>query len=448
MNSIDANGHDVEYRFKDPEDSLHLVFVCAMWLTGFDAPTVSTLYLDKPMKGHTLMQTIARANRVSPHEINGVIKRNGEIVDYYNVFRNMKSALSEYALGSDGKPEDTPVQEKEVLFKLLDNALDQGMKFCQSTHIDLQQVLTSREVFSKIELFEEFADKILAKDVWKKEFFVYENTISSLYEACKPEILAEHSRPLVFVFQYLRGVIDSIIQGQDVESAKLRISDLLDQSVVGAQDLSDSGSEQKYRITKKGKTWDLSRMDFDKLRSEFKFKKYKNIEITDLRAFIEDKLDKMLQQNITRVAFAQKFQQIIDAYNAGSSTVEEYYDGLMNFSENLKAEDERHIREGLSQEELELFDILKKAKMTKDEKQKVKLAAKSLLRRLQEEHPRVLVQDWHKDSQSQLKVKDAVETVLDKTLPETYPKDLFQQKCKRVFDLIYEYASKGVKWAA
>lgn len=90
MNAIDENGHDIEYRFKAPDDKLQLVFVCAMWLTGFDAPTVSTLYLDKPMKDHTLMQTIARANRVTSHTINGISKANGEVVDYYNVFRNMK----------------------------------------------------------------------------------------------------------------------------------------------------------------------------------------------------------------------------------------------------------------------------------------------------------------------------------------------------------------------
>lgn len=92
MDKLDEHGHDIEYNYKDPEHPLQLVFVCAMWLTGFDAPTVSTLYLDKPMRGHTLMQTIARANRVTSWRINGVEKRNGEIVDYYNVFRNMKLA--------------------------------------------------------------------------------------------------------------------------------------------------------------------------------------------------------------------------------------------------------------------------------------------------------------------------------------------------------------------
>src|SRR3990167_3441701 len=102
MNRLDAHGHDIDYNFKDPADPLQLVFVCAMWLTGFDAPTVSTLYLDKPMKDHTLMQTIARANRVTGWQINGVTKLNGEIVDYYNVFRNMQKALKNYGQGQEG----------------------------------------------------------------------------------------------------------------------------------------------------------------------------------------------------------------------------------------------------------------------------------------------------------------------------------------------------------
>ncbi len=81
LQQADKQGHDVEYNFKDPEQPLQLVFVCAMWLTGFDASTVSTLYLDKPMKDHSLMQTIARANRVTSFRINGEAKINGEILD-------------------------------------------------------------------------------------------------------------------------------------------------------------------------------------------------------------------------------------------------------------------------------------------------------------------------------------------------------------------------------
>ena len=234
MNTVDKHGHDIEYRFKDPADPLQLVFVCAMWLTGFDVPTLSTMYLDKPMKDHTLMQAIARANRVTSWEINGVARKNGEIIDYYNVFRNMKKALADYAVGTEGKPQDMPVQEKNELFKLLDDALSEGRSFCTGLGIDLEEVLGKDEVFRNIEAFTGFADTILEKDEWKKEFAVYENTITSLYEACKPEILGDDARPLVPVFQYLRGVIDSIIQQQDIDSARRRIANLLDESIVTA----------------------------------------------------------------------------------------------------------------------------------------------------------------------------------------------------------------------
>jgi type I restriction enzyme, R subunit len=449
MEALDKNGHDIEYRFKDPTDRLQLVFVCAMWLTGFDVPTLSTMYLDKPMKDHTLMQAIARANRVTTYAINGVIKQNGELVDYYNVFRNMKRALADYATGSDPKKSDMPVQEKAVLFTLLDDALEQGMDFCRNIDIDLSSVITSEKTFKKIEDFNTFANRILEKDDWKKEFNVYVNTITALYEACKPEILGDTSRPLVFVFQYLRGIIDAIVQQQNIEDARRRISELLDQSVI-ADDEKFSSKEQReeWQIISKGRKWNLSKIDFEKLKAKFKDKKYQSIEIADLRAFLDSKLEKMLQQNCTRKDFAQKLQEIIDTYNAGGTTNENYYDELVDYTEKLHEEETRHIRENLTEDELELFDILKKEKMTKAEEKKVKLAAKALLNRLLKVRPKVLIQDWYKDAQSRMQVKSAVEEVLHENLPDSYDRTVFHQKCDNVFDLIYEYASKGVRWAA
>ncbi|MBP7509130.1 MAG: type I restriction endonuclease subunit R [Prolixibacteraceae bacterium] len=449
LNSLNDNGHDVEYRFKDPEDPLQLVFVCAMWLTGFDAPTVSTLYLDKPMKNHTLMQTIARANRVSSYVVQNVIKKNGEIIDYYNVFRNMKKALRDYGQGSK-ENDDDPVQEKCKLFELLDSAIQDGIAFCASHGIELESVLKDKRVFNKIDTFKEFADKLLAKDNYRKEFNVYENTITSLYEACKPEILDKQFRPMVPVFQYLRGIIDSIVGTADIDKAKGRISELLDQSLVSANDAMKIKelTENEYQIIQKGKTWDLSKINFEKLEQDFKVAKYKNIEISDLKAFIEDKLEKMLKDNITRTDFAERLQAIVDNYNSGGSSTENYFEDLMDFAKTMKEEDERHVKEGLSKDELELFDILKKDKLTKDEEKKVKLAAKDLLKRLLQEHPRILVQDWYKDSQSQIQVRAAIEEILDKDLPETYDRVEFKKTCDRAYDLVYEYSSRGFKWAA
>lgn len=449
LEQVDEHGHDIEYNFKDPEHPLQLVFVCAMWLTGFDAPTLSTLYLDKPMKDHTLMQTIARANRVTSFQINGVVKRNGEIVDYYNVFRNMKKALKDYAQGGEGLAE-APVREKQELFRLLDDAINQAMAFCRERGIDIPQVVTSSNIFKNIGLFNDYADTLLGHDEWRKTFNVYENTISSLYEACKPEILGRASGRLVAVFQYLRGVIDSIIDQQDIEAVSLRIAELLDESVVVNKTEEFAAGQEKptYQIVQTGKTWNLSKIDFDRLKEDFRHAAYKNIEIADLRTFIDTKITQMLQQNMTRTNFAQKLQAIIDTYNAGGSAAENYYDELLDLAREIKEEDERHVREGLSEDELEIYDLLKKDKMTKEERKKVKLAAKFLLHRLLEEHPRVLIQDWYKDSQTKSVVRSTVEQVLDEKLPKSYGRVLFKKKCETVFAMMLRYANSGRKWAA
>lgn len=453
LEQLDNQTHDIEYNFKDPENPLQLVFVCAMWLTGFDAPTVSTLYLDKPMKGHTLMQTIARANRVASYRIKGhsgdlVEKKNGEIVDYYNVFRNMRKALKDYAQGTDG--EEPPVQEKSELFELLDDAVTQTLEFCWERDIDMNAVFEKQDTFKNIGFFNQAADILLSNEDWRKQFNVYENTVTALYEACKPEIFQQHDNQRIAAIQYLRGVVDALVEQADIDEVSQKISELLDESVVvdNAEAFNIKEHRAEYEIVQKGQGWDLSRINYDKLREDFKRAEYKHIEIAELRAFIEDKLQQLLEQNHTRTDFAQRLQEIIDKYNSGSSSADAFYDELVEYVGNLKEESERHIREGLNENELEIYDLLKKEKLTKAEEQKVKLAAKDLIIRLLEGHPKVLVQDWWKDGQTQRAVKAAIEEVLDKDLPDSYDRIAFKEKCDNVFELVVEFAANGQKWVA
>jgi hypothetical protein len=146
--------------------------------------------------------------------------------------------------------------------------------------------------------------------------------------------------------------------------------------------------ESKYQIRQSGKTWDLSKLNFEKLKEEFHAAPRKNIEIADLRAPIQKKPDQMMKQNLSRVDFPKRLQNIIDRYNSGSSSADNYFAEPVQFTKELQAESTRHIAEGLTEDELELFDLIKKDKMTKDETQKVRLAAKSLLHRLREESPK------------------------------------------------------------
>lgn len=434
MNKVDENGFDIEDNFKDPNNPLQLVFVCAMWLTGFDAPSVSTLYLDKPMKGHTLMQTIARANRV----YNG--KECGLIIDYLDVFKYLKRALADYASDDGGL---MPVKDVEKLLEQLYEAIDLTRVFCLSHNVDLGKVVEDGNTFKNLSIFEDYANIIVGNDDVKNEFSVLANTVDGLYESLRPDIFKMDFEPAYKdAILYLKGIIDGKIRPEKIEAAQARINELLDQSVITAADA------RKYTITEAGKELDLSKLDIDELRSQFKKLKNKNLEIANLRKYIEEKLQKMLRRNITRTKFAERFRNIIDEYNAGGSQNDDFYEKLLKLMEELRAEEERHIKEELSEAELELFDLLRKEQLTADEEKHVKLAAKELYNTLTEKRNELFIVGWQNDPQPKERVKGEIVYILNKFLPESYDREVFLRKSTLVFDHIVDQAMTGYNWVA
>lgn len=460
LNKLDTNGKDIEDNFKDPENPLQLVFVCAMWLTGFDAPTASTLYLDKPMTGHTLMQTIARVNRVTSFQIRNdkgelVSKTNGEIIDYYNVFRNLKLALKDYGQGEETEEGtgtgggNSPVQDKSVLFAMLDSAIAETLTFCQEQNIDLTKIQDSEDPFRYIELFETFADILLSKDVLRKTFNVYFNTVANLFEACKPEIIRQdkysNSKELVAILQYLHRFTVNQIDDTDLQPLIRTISNLLDRSVItNPDDIAEPTATANSLI--EGQIIDLSEIDLEKLKEKFKVTEHKNLLISNMRAFIQQKIQQMLKTNQNRVNFADRYNEIVDNYNSGATVTEEFFEDLKKFTEDLNEEDKRHIREGLTEDELEIFDLLVKEKLTKDEEKQVKLASKDLIRKLVNASPKILVNEWWRDPQTKARVKSMIEDVLDSDLPDSYDRVAFNRKVTDVFDLVQKLARNDEKW--
>ncbi|MBN1188104.1 MAG: type I restriction endonuclease subunit R [Bacteroidales bacterium] len=443
MQHVDENGHDLEFRFQEiPSDPFQLVFVCAMWLTGFDSETLSDMYLDKPMIGHTLMQTIARVNRVSAG------KKCGRIIDYYGVFRNLKKALADYATIEEEideeelKPGNLPVEEKEKLFELLHAAIKEAEDYCYPIEINLKEILEIPDTFKNIARFESYADKILSSEDHKKNFFVYSNTVESLYEACKPDIYERKEEfEILDVIRYLRKIVDRKKFTGDLESARAKYAEIIDQSI--------STVDETFTISK-SRTVDISKFDFDKLREKFKKADYKHIEIEDLKMFIEDKLQKLISDNITRTDFAEKLERIIDEYNSGSLSVENYFEELVEFSKKLKTEEERHIRENLEPDELEIFDLLRKTNknLTRKDEQLVKLAARDLLKKLKEVKEQLFVADWYRDEVSRLTVMSFVRDNLNQNLPNSYLQGIFENTCKIIVDHLQRLSETGGKWAA
>lgn len=314
--------------------------------------------------------------------------------------------------------------------------------------IELGLVLNSGDTFEEIGLFEAFADKLLANDDHKKNFFVYSNTVESLYEACKPDINKRKSEfELLEVLRYLRKIVDRKKFTGDLESARAKYAEIIDQSITTVE-------EEEEKISgfeiKKSKVIDISKFDFDKLREKFKQAEYKHIEIADLKLFIEDKLEKLLSQNVTRLNFAEKLQRIINEYNSGSLTVENYFEDLIDFSKKLREEEERHIRENLTSFELELFDLIRQTNksLTKKEEQIVKLAAKGLLKRLKEEKDKLLVTDWYKDEVARLTVLKFIKEALNPDLPNSYDQFIFEETCGKVVSHLQYLEEIGRNWAA
>jgi type I restriction enzyme R subunit len=162
------NKEDLEEKFKDADNPLRLVFVCAMWMTGFDAPACSTLYLDKPMRNHTLMQTIARANRVFGDKVNGLI------VDYIGIFRNLQQALAIYGTASGGgvAAGDLPVEPKAALINQLRQALSEARSFCAALSIELDAIQAA-EGYQRIRLRDDAVDAILVNDSTRQKFLTH-----------------------------------------------------------------------------------------------------------------------------------------------------------------------------------------------------------------------------------------------------------------------------------
>lgn len=437
MNEI-KDGRDIEDRYKDPNDPLKLVFVCAMWLTGFDVKNLSTLYLDKPMKGHTLMQAIARANRVYPDKPCGIV------VDYVNVFKYMQRALSQYATGDDGQ--EFPAKDIDRLLELIDQTIAETDVFLKSISIDLDAIIAGNDTFDKMEELRKAYNIIVTNDDDKEKFKVLSNTLMNLHDASKPEVfeLGWHNEKFGPI-AYLHGLLYNQIDDEKIKRARLRMGQVLDNSII-SQKAEDNDDGYVIHGTK---VIDLSKIDVDQLKREIKVAPYKAVEIDDLKAFIDEALKQMMDKNCTRDKFSVRFKNIVDRYNAGGSENEDYYEQLLQLIEDLKKESERPNLMGLSEEELEIFDLLIKGKnLTKAEEQKVILSAKNLYKKLNENRSSLFVVDWYRGEQPKARVKNAIMETLDADLPDSYDKEVFIVKIDLLLNHFIDMAVQGYGWVA
>jgi type I restriction enzyme R subunit len=416
----------LDEKFKDANNPLRIVFVCAMWMTGFDAPSCSTIYLDKPMRNHTLMQTIARANRVFGDKVNGLI------VDYIGVFRDLQKALAIYgsASGGDVREGDTPVQAKAALVDELRSAIDLTLQFCTERGIDFHKIQTTTESFARTKLWNDAVEAILINDDSKQRYLAQTQNVNKLYKAILPDPAAGEFNPSLYAFAEITKRIKQLTPHSDITEVKAAVEEILDRSI----------GTLTYVIPESNQLIDLGQIDFDALKALFA-SGYKHTETEKLKGIISRQLTQMLRLNKSRMNYLEKFQQMIDEYNAGSRNVEIFFADLVEFAQELNIEDKRAISEKLTEEELAIFDLLTKPDITLTEKEKheIKKVAKELLSTLKQEK---LVLDWRRRQQSKAAVKVTIEDILDQ-LPESYSTEAYQRKCQEVYQHVYECYSEA-----
>jgi type I restriction enzyme R subunit len=419
----------VEEAFKNEQHPFRVAIVCAMWLTGFDVPSMSTLYLDKPLKAHTLMQAIARANRVSEG------KNNGLIVDYCGILKNLRKALATFAGTGDGGRdgdggEQEPARPDEELLADLAEAIALVRAFLSDRNASLGNII-DRAGFARNAAILAAKEAANENDETRKRFEVMCRAVFSKFKACL-------NTQGVNAYRADRDAINVVYASLQQDRERADISSIIRQLHEVIEGAIETAAPPMARETG---PYDISRIDFERLRQEFERSPAKKTTVQNLKSAIEQRLQRLLQQNPLRTDFQRHYEDIVHEYNQEKDrvTIERTFDALLHFFEDLSEEEQRAIREGLDEESLALFDLLRKPDLTANEIKRIKGVAVELLDVLKAE--RLRVSNWRETEAMRDAVRVSIRDFLwsDKTgLPvERYTEEEVQLKAEEVYRHVY-----------
>ena len=411
---------DLESRFKDAQDPFRIAFVCSMWTTGFDVPSCSTIYLDKPMRNQTLMQTITRANRVFPG------KNNGLIVGYVEILGNLRKALAIYASTGAFGSEQFPIEEKEALIDALRAAISELLEFCSSRDVYLDEITKLRK-FAWTEALKTATDMLMMSDDETQSFLAKAGVVERLFKAILPDPRANEFAEIRKVIRVIMDRIAETNAPPDVSGVMAQVEQLLDESIAANGYL--IRGEQRQELM------DLSRVDWDSVRAMFNSGRQRTA-AQKLRSMLSARITNLTRLNPTRVDLLERFQKLLADYNTGSLNVQAYFDELVVLSQALTKEETRALSEGLTEEQLAVFDLITRPgpDLNADEEMQVKRVAEELLAVLKKGK---LVLDWRKEQRTRAAVRVSVEETLDR-LPEKFTRQLYAQKCDVVYQHVFE----------
>lgn len=416
--------NELDKDFKDSANPLRVVFVCAMWLTGFDVKCLSCLYLDKPLKAHTLMQTIARANRVAEG------KSNGLIIDYIGIVKALRKALADYTANIGCIDGTDPTVDKVKLIERILYTLEKAKLFLAERGFVLQDLICSYD-FPKMYYLQKGANIVCGTVEERKTFSAYASELNRLMKYTDRDDIDRNVRKEYEAVAAIYAEIKKKRKHINITDLMVEINNIISDYVE---------IEHSYMINEEVKRFDISGIDFDLLRREFAKVKNQNLLMRDLEEIIQLKLDRMLFTNPERINYYERYQKIIDDYNSEQdrATIEKTFMDLMDLANKMNQEEQRYVREGFkSDEELTLYDMLFRNDLNKNDIKKLKTVAAELLNKIK---AKISEYDhWTDKQETKAAVDNLIRDTLWAELPECYDEASIWGYRQRIYEYVYTH---------
>lgn len=414
---------ELDKEFKDPKNPFRVVFVCAMWLTGFDVKCLSCLYLDKPLKAHTLMQTIARANRVSEG------KSNGLIIDYIGIVKALRKALADYMANATGNGGfDPTIDKKELITRILET-IEKVDEFLKENVFDLEMLINAYD-FMKLSYLQEAANAVCGSIEDKKTFTTYASELKRLMKYTDRDDINAHTRKQYEAIAAIYAELQKKRKHINTTDLMIEINGIISEYVE---------IQQTPNVVRESpRRFDISAIDFDLLRREFAKVRKKNLVLKDLEEVIQQKLDNMILSNPNRINYYERYQHIIDEYNSEQdrATIEKTFMELMDLANQMGEEEQRYVREGFtSDEELSLYDMLFRDDLTKADIKILKEMSASLLHKIKDKISEL--DHWTDKQETKAAIDNLIRDTLWAELPECYDEVSISMYRQQIYEYIY-----------
>lgn len=414
---------ELDKEFKDSKNPLRIVFVCAMWLTGFDVKCLSCLYLDKPLKAHTLMQAIARANRVNEG------KSNGLIIDYIGIVKALRKALADYTANVSGISGTDPTIDKKELISRITDTIGKAKIFLAEHDFDLESLIVAVD-FAKLSYLQEAANAVCGTIEDKKTYSTYASELNRLMKYIDRDDITEHTRKQYEAIAAIYAELQKKRKHVNTTNLMIEINSIIS-SYIEIQHMPITSNQETRRF-------DISAIDFGLLRTEFAKVKRKNLVMRDLEEIIQQKLDRMLFTNPERINYYERYQQIIMGYNAEQdrATIEKTFMDLMDLANQMNQEEQRYAREGFSSdEELSLYDMLFRDDLSKNDIKKLKEVATTLLRKIKNRIAEI--DHWTDKQETKAEIDNLIRNILYAELPLCYDEISISTYRQRIYEYVY-----------